>query len=279
MRRLLLIVVAAAQLLFGACVVVERERRPAPPGRTPTGEGQPPPQAEPARLRASSDRRLLGSLGWALLSPEVPNAVLEVDQLGGAALGREAIDALEQALRDHGLKQRIDVVTDEAEATDDVYTLEDLVSTSREHRNRSSGDDTVALHVLVLPGRFEVEGVPGAAFHATAIAVFPQEMERMLPPGAAIGAFETAVAIHELGHTFGLVNRTGEGGFHEDPDHPGHTGDEDSVMYWAIESPSLAQIFNSGPPSNFNEADRREMERIREQRPVDQRAFGGRWSE
>lgn len=266
MRRLLLLIVATS-LGLGGCVVVDRQTAPAPaPGDVPGTDGE-APQADPEPLRASSDRRLLGSLGWALLSPDVPDAVVEIDQLGGATLGDEAIDALEQALREHGSKRTVEIVLDDVEADTTVYTLEDLVTTSQDHRDRSSGDGTVALHVLVLPGRLEVEGVPGAAFHATAIALFPEEIESRLPPGAPIGAFEAAVAVHELGHTFGLVNRTGAGAFHEDPEHPGHTADEDSVMYWAVESPSLTDLFGGGPPSEFNDADREEMGRIRQQRP------------
>lgn len=207
----------------------------------------------------------MGSLGWALLSPEVTTAVVEIDQLGGATLSQEAVDALQQALRGHGGKQTVDLVRDEAPSSKDVYSLQDLVDTAQEHRDRHSEDGTVALHVLVLPGRFQAEGVPGAAFHATTIAVFPQEIARLLPPGVEEGAFQRAVVVHELGHTFGLVNRTGVGEDHEDPDHPGHTADEDSVMYWAVESPSLAQLFGSGPPSEFTEADRSEMQRIVEQ--------------
>ena len=241
---------------------------PSPPtGSTPDGGGEEVPQAEPAALSAPSDRRLVGSLGWALLSPEVPRSVLEIDQLGGATVGQPAIDALERAMREHGGKDDVEIVMEKSATTHDVYTLEDLVSTAEEQRSRSSGDEAVALHVLVLPGRFQSEGVPGVAFHATTIALFPEEIARLLPPGASVGAFEAAVATHELGHTFGLVNRTGVGEFHEDPEHPGHTDDEDSVMYWAVETPSLGQLFGSGPPSSFNEADRREMQNIREQRP------------
>lgn len=268
MRRPLAMVLACVALLSG-CVVIERETTPAPPtGGTPSADGEAPPQAEPAALASSSDRRLLGSLGWALLSSEVPNAVVEIDQLGGASLSKEAVDALEQALRHHGRKREVDVVVAEPTATaKDVYSLRDLVGASEEHRDRSSGDGTVALHVLVLPGRFEIQGVPGAAFHATAVALFPQEITRLLPARAPRAAFEVAVAIHELGHTFGLVNRTGVGEFHEDPEHPGHTAADDSVMYWAIESPSLTQLFGTGPPSDFNDEDRQEMDAIRGQRP------------
>ena len=267
MRRLALVLLIASLSLTGCVVIERRTTSPPPPAGEVPGNGERPPTAEPRPLSALSDRRLVGSLGWALLSPDVPNAVLEIDQLGGATLTDEAIGALEKALREHGGKQTVDIVRSEPEASRDVYSLQDLVDTSQEHRDRSSGDGTVAVHVLVLPGRFEAEGVPGAAFHATAVALFPGEIERRLPGGAALSSFESAVAVHELGHAFGLVNRTGVGEFHEDPERPGHSGDADSVMYWAIESPSLSEVFGSGPPTTFTEDDRREMEQIRQQRP------------
>ncbi len=266
MRRIVLVLFAASLALTG-CVVIERRTTTAPPSGGTHGSSEPLPTAEPAPLAASSDRLLVGSLGWALLSADVPNAVLEVDQVGGARITDEAVAALEEALREHGRKRNVEVVRSEEDGSRDVYSLRDLVEASQEHRDRSSGGGTVAVHVLVLPGRFEVEGVPGAAFHATAFALFPAEIERRLPPGSAVGAFQAAVAVHELGHTFGLVNRTGVGEFNEDPEHPSHTADPDSVMYWAIESPSLSQVFRSGPPRTFTEADRREMEMIRQQRP------------
>ncbi len=266
MRRLAPMLVAASLMVTG-CVVMERRTTSAPPAGGMPGSAEPPPTADPRPLSASSDRRLVGSLGWALLSADVPNAVLEVDQLGGARITDEAVGALEGALREHGGKRSVEVVRSEPRASRDVYSLQDLVDTSVEHRDRSSGGDTVTVHVLVLPGRYEVEGVPGAAFHATVLALFPSEIDRLLPSGAALPAFQAAVAVHELGHTFGLVNRTGVGEFHEDPEHRGHTADQDSVMYWAIESPSLSELFGSGPPTTFTEADRREMEQIRQQSP------------
>lgn len=103
------------------------------------------------------------------------------------------------------------------------------------------------------------------AFEATSFAVFVDEISPRLPPGANAAAFEAAVAVHEAGHLFGLVNGTGVGGFHEDPDHPRHARDDRSVMYWAVESPSLVEVFASGQPSDFASDDRREMERIRDQ--------------
>ncbi len=267
-RATRLTIAVALMVLFAGCIVVER--RTAPRGQAPGVTGEDLPKADPLPLEPSSDRRLVGSLGWALLSPEVARAVIEVDQLGGAEAAPQAIDALKQALIDEGGKAAVDVVMStvpEVTPPEGGYTLEDLVTVAEDHRDRSSGDGTVVLHVLVLPGRFEARGVGGAAFHATTFALFPDELSRMLPPGANVADFQAAVAVHELGHTFGLVNRTGQGAFHEDPDHPGHTGDDNSVMYWAIESPSLVDIFGSGPPQAFNAADRKEMDAIRQQRP------------
>lgn len=95
----------------------------------------------------------------------------------------------------------------------------------------------------------------------------PQEILSRLPPGANLGAFEAAAVLHELGHLFGLVNGTGEGEDREDKDHPRHARDEDSVMHWAVETPSLLNVFASGPQSDFTGPNRCEMERICQRRP------------
>ncbi len=259
--------VLALIMALGGCVVIERERQPPagePSGRSPAPEDL--PTADPLPLEAASDRRLVGSLGWALLSPEVPEAVVEIDTGRGATLSDAAIGAIEAALREHGGKtvRRAEPETVPAE---DEYMASDLRSLREEHRDTHSGDGTVSVYVLALPGSFEREGVPGVAFEATGFAVFADEISSRLPPGADAGAFEAAVAVHELGHLFGLVNATGDGEFHEDEDHPRHARDDSSVMYWAVESPSLVELFASGPPSDFTASDRREMEQIRDRRP------------
>lgn len=106
------------------------------------------------------------------------------------------------------------------------------------------------------------------AFAATAFALFPDVVRGRLPPGANVAAFHRTLALHELGHLFGLVNLTGVGGFHEDENHPGHAETADSVMHWAVESFGFTELFGGGPPSEFTEADREEMRRIRNQLPT-----------
>lgn len=69
--------------------------------------------------------------------------------------------------------------------------------------------------------------------------------------------------VHELGHLFGLVNLTGEGAFHEDPDHEGHSRNTSSVMHWAVESTVVGDVFEGGPPRDFDTDDEQEMQAIR----------------
>lgn len=251
----------------GGCIVIEEQRRaPRDGSPSPSSAPEDAPTADPLRLEPASDGGPVGSLGWALLSPDVVEAVVEVDTAGDASLSAEAVAAMEASLREHGAKT-VRRVPPETVPAQDRYTASDLRASREQHRSTHSGDGAASVYVLALPGSFERDGVPAVAFEATSFAVFVEEISSRLPPGANAAAFEAAVVVHELGHLFGLVNGTGVGGFHEDPDHPRHARDERSVMYWAVESPSLAEVFASGPPSDFTSDDRREMERIRDQGP------------
>ena len=46
---------------------------------------------------------------------------------------------------------------------------------------------------------------------------------------------------------------------HEDPDHPGHSSNDDSVMYWAIESSSIGNIFSGSIPDEFDADDKADL--------------------
>ena len=62
--------------------------------------------------------------------------------------------------------------------------------------------------------------------------------------------------MHEFGHLLGLVNLVYQSPVdHEDPDHPGHSNNEDSVMYWAVESSDISNIFSGQLPDEFDQDD------------------------
>lgn len=251
-----------------------RDGAPVPPGTTVvtippetevTTPSAPATTVEPTQLDTPRpDLRATGALGWALLRGEVPNAVLEIDTADGVALSDEAVETLQQQLAEHGSKS-VEVVREGGLPAQDTYAAQELVEIARDHRSRRSSDDTIAIHALVLPGAFEQEGALGIAFLSTTFAIFPEAIGGRLPEGASQPEYESAVVTHELGHLFGLVNLTGVGEFHEDENHRGHSANRDSVMHVAVEIAPVG--LDVSPTRSFDQADRREMERIRQQRP------------
>lgn len=205
---------------------------------------------------------VVGSAGRALLDPSIGSAIVEIDTSPDRSLGQSARDALGAALGEHGGKA-VTLAGDAELPAAEVTSEADLRALAKKHRDERSDGDTIVVHVLVLSGRFEDEGALGVAFDATSFAVFPDQLDGGLFSSLNRDRFEQAVAVHELGHLFGLVNLTGEGGFHEDADNPGHSRSEDSVMFWAIEDVSVANVFRGGsPPTTFDDDDRQEMKRI-----------------
>ncbi|HII57235.1 MAG TPA: hypothetical protein HA266_06795 [Candidatus Poseidoniaceae archaeon] len=47
---------------------------------------------------------------------------------------------------------------------------------------------------------------------------------------------------------------------HEDSEHPGHSNNEDSVMYWAVETVSISAWFSGDLPTEFDQDDLDDME-------------------
>ena len=46
---------------------------------------------------------------------------------------------------------------------------------------------------------------------------------------------------------------------HEDPDHKGHSNNDDSVMYWAIESNNVGNFITGNLPTEFDNADKSDL--------------------
>jgi hypothetical protein len=208
-------------------------------------------------------------MGPALLRSDVGSAAIEVDVSPGRSLTQRARNAVASRLTEHGGKQ-VAFAPSGGLPSRDVWTVADLRDAAALHRATSSTDDRVAVYVMVVDGVFDHPdtpapdpGVVGVAFQASAFALFADE----IPSGGLLvsrGEYEEAVAVHELGHLFGLVNLTGHGAFHEDADHEGHSRNDGSVMYWALEfAGPLQELFEGGPPSTFDADDRTEMEAIR----------------
>jgi len=127
----------------------------------------------------------------------------------------------------------------------------------------AQGGGRAVIHLLFVHGSFGGdESVLGIAVRGDTAAVFVDEVQASSTPLVGSSGIESAVVMHEVGHLLGLVDlllHTGR----QDPEHPGHSTNQSSVMYWAVESNLVAQLLGGGPPKDFDNADLGDLQTIR----------------
>jgi hypothetical protein len=144
-----------------------------------------------------------------------------------------------------------------------AWTADDLRATADATSTVGQGGGRAVLHLLQVHGTFEgSEEVLGVAVRGDVIAFFPDSIEGSATPLVSAAAVEDAVVLHELGHVLGLVDLARNTG-RADPDHPGHSRNTHSVMYWAVESSLVGQVLNGAPPKDFDGDDLADLAALR----------------
>ena len=148
-------------------------------------------------------------------------------------------------------------------AIDTLWTSDDVRDARWKHGDDAMGADTLHWYFLFPAGTYNDDSVLGVAVDASTVAVFKDSVED------AEGFFgrpsseevERAVTVHEAGHLLGLVNLVYQSNIeHEDEDNPGHSNNEDSVMYWAIESNDVGNFISGTLPDEFDDYDKADLE-------------------
>jgi hypothetical protein len=93
--------------------------------------------------------------------------------------------------------------------------------------------------------------------------VFSDQVAASSTPIVSRSEIEDAVLMHELGHVLGLVDLARNTG-RADPEHPGHSKNQRSVMYWAVESSLIGQVLTGSPPKDFDQQDLADLRALRE---------------
>lgn len=245
----------------------DRDPPPQPPPQeeAPPGDAEPPAAVDGDRAVALDERAGLGGICRAYLRSDVARLVVEVGYQAGAQPSQDALDHLMGVLRSVVDKPGgVSLAMVEIPGGPQTWTRADLESASRAHRQHTSGQDQVVMHVLSLRGEFEERDAIGVAFDASTFASFPDRIDGLATLLAARAPIERAVLVHEAGHLLCLINNTYTSAIdHEDPEHPRHSGDQRSVMYWAVENSAVAQVFSGPPPDDFNDNDRADLDGLR----------------
>jgi hypothetical protein len=142
-----------------------------------------------------------------------------------------------------------------------AWSADDLRATGA--GGAAQGGGRAVIHLLFVHGSFGGDsGVLGVAVNGDTAAVFVDQVTAASTPLIGEAGIESAVVTHEVGHLMGLVDlflHTGR----QDPQHPGHSTNPNSVMYWAVESNVVADVLQGGPPKDFDSADLSDLQTIR----------------
>lgn len=220
-----------------------------PPARVPAAEvdvSGPPGSAAPLFLRPSPASSL----------------VVEISANDGVAPARDTVDHITSVLRDVSGKQ-VAVTAGRRVAQRDTWTADQLRVAADGAATTSQGGGRAVIRLLLVHGRWaESESVLGISVRGDVAVIFVDRVAEAADPLVGPTTIEVAATTHEVGHLLGLVDlylNKNRG----DPQHPGHSTDKNSVMYWAVESTVVTDLLTGGPPRDFDAADRADLAEIR----------------
>jgi len=139
------------------------------------------------------------------------------------------------------------------------WTADDVREKAWDNKDRSPLEGSTLTWQIIFPsGYYEDDSVLGVAVDASSIALFGDSIDTANGPfnRPSVEDVENSVTVHEVGHLLGLVNLVYQSPVdHEDETHKGHSNNEDSVMYWAVESADLGNIIFGTLPNEFDDDD------------------------
>lgn len=208
---------------------------------------------------------------------EWPTLVIEIDHAPGYRPSETALTHLEMTMRNITRKTDITLLVQESlPAEPRTWTADDLLALERDTRTTQHAAPVALVHVLYPAGKYENPDAAGIAIGGVtlgpAVIFLDVLRELRLPlaglpalqqPQPALDRLERSTLLHEVGHAIGLVNN----GMpmtrpHEDAEHERHSNNQNSVMYWAIESSAGLRdhlLNDKSIPDTFDADDRADI--------------------
>ena len=192
--------------------------------------------------------------------------VIEIDHAPGYNPESSTVSLLKERLGQ--VCDKPDVIRIELNEVDfsetTTWTADKVRDIGHETMDSSPQTSVLRWHVIMPEGKYSDESVLGVAVDASTIALFSDSIDdatSIFNPRISDEDIENSVMVHEFGHLLGLVNLVYTSpADHEDSEHPGHSNNEDSVMYWAVETVTISAWFSGDLPTEFDQDDLDDLE-------------------
>lgn len=178
--------------------------------------------------------------------------IVEIDYMGRQNRPDErALDSLQAFLERHLNKTEITIIdpVEVPSGSRNTFSATDIRNLEETYRTHYTKFDVLTVYMLIVNGRYERNNVLGIAYQNTSTAFFGLAFEDATAGFSAPSRYLTeAIAFrHEFGHLMGLVGIPGSGTItrsdHKDEEHGNHCTDNSCLMYYAMESPDLFDLF------------------------------------
>ena len=225
---------------------------------------------EDLRDDISSCENITGACRYEILQASKYSRLhIEINYVTGNAPDSDAINLLKTRIEEVTDKSSISVSQNSFGSTDESYTLEEILDIEKAQRQRYKSGNTFIIHILYLNGEYQDnDQALGLAYKGSSFVLFKEKIDDASFLLISDEDIEKSVIVHEFGHLLGLVNNGYQCDHpdHEDPDHPNHSSNEESVMYWAIESQEISSQIDGEPPNNFDSKDLDDLEKMKDGR-------------
>jgi len=221
------------------------------------------------RLPANiDDNAEVGANTYLYLNRKIPKLIVEIDAVRNYEPAPSALSLLRTRLgevvdKPGGIDFLPIKIIPHTENGDSNHSF--MENTEKRYRTHHSTASAIVLYVLYADG--DTGSAIGAAYSSSAYAVFKQAIESAATPLVSAEEIEDSVIVHEAGHVLALVNIGYQSPRnHEDPQHPGHSNNPKSVMYWAVDNVGVVGLLggNMRPPTAFDANDLADLRDLRD---------------
>jgi len=231
---------------------------PAPAAPPETATTVAPPRRDDGRLGGA------GAYARTLLRP-TPATELAVDVIvePGTSIRASTTSYVERVLSDVTRKPVSLTVRTAASTGPGEWNETAINAYADRHASIAVTDSRAVIRFLALRGGFAGQrNAIGVAVRGDVFALFVEKVNGAASPLVDAATIEQAVAVHEVGHLLGLVDIALDRK-RADPDHPYHSRNRESVMFWAIETDLVSQVLGGPPPRTFDNDDLADLAALR----------------